>query len=111
MGVDGTNAALNSGRLQINLKPLGERSRNVFQRSSVVSQRRSGAGPGIQLYLQPVQDLTIDTQISRTRVPGLRCGAMSLDELSQWVPELMTELQKLPQLEDVSSDWQRRRGG
>ncbi|MBN3138253.1 MdtB/MuxB family multidrug efflux RND transporter permease subunit [Pectobacterium punjabense] len=104
VGVDGTNAALNSGRLQINLKPLSERSERI---QTIISrlQQQTAQIPGIQLYLQPVQDLTIDTQISRTQYQ-FTLQAMSLDELSVWVPKLMTELKRLPQLEDVSSDWQ-----
>ncbi|QHQ16590.1 MdtB/MuxB family multidrug efflux RND transporter permease subunit [Pectobacterium parmentieri] len=104
VGVDGTNAALNSGRLQINLKPLSERSERI---QAIISrlQQQTAQIPGIQLYLQPVQDLTIDTQISRTQYQ-FTLQAMSLDELSVWVPKLMTDLKKLPQLEDVSSDWQ-----
>ncbi|PXB03852.1 MULTISPECIES: MdtB/MuxB family multidrug efflux RND transporter permease subunit [Pectobacterium] len=104
IGVDGTNAALNSGRLQINLKPLSERSERIPEIISRLQQQTAQI-PGIQLYLQPVQDLTIDTQISRTQYQ-FTLQAMSLDELSRWVPKLMTELKKLPQLEDVSSDWQ-----
>ncbi|MEI7345399.1 MdtB/MuxB family multidrug efflux RND transporter permease subunit [Dickeya chrysanthemi] len=104
IGVDGTNPSLNSGRLQINLKPLDERSdriQGVIERL----QQRTSALPGIQLYLQPVQDLTIDTQVSRTQYQ-FTLQTMSLDELSTWVPKLTAELQKLPQLQDVSSDWQ-----
>ncbi|MFJ5428335.1 MdtB/MuxB family multidrug efflux RND transporter permease subunit [Pectobacterium actinidiae] len=104
IGVDGTNAALNSGRLQINLKPLSERSERIPEIISRL-QEQTAQIPGIQLYLQPVQDLTIDTQISRTQYQ-FTLQAMSLDELSEWVPTLMTELKTLPQLEDVSSDWQ-----
>ncbi|GLY61958.1 multidrug resistance protein MdtB [Pectobacterium carotovorum subsp. carotovorum] len=104
IGVDGTNAALNSGRLQINLKPLSERNERIPEIISRLQQQTAQI-PGIQLYLQPVQDLTIDTQISRTQYQ-FTLQAMSLDELSAWVPKLMTELKKLPQLEDVSSDWQ-----
>ncbi|QDX29244.1 MdtB/MuxB family multidrug efflux RND transporter permease subunit [Dickeya poaceiphila] len=104
IGVDGTNPSLNSGRLQINLKPLDERSdriQGVIERL----QQRTSALPGVQLYLQPVQDLTIDTQVSRTQYQ-FTLQTMSLDELSTWVPKLIAELQKLPQLQDVSSDWQ-----
>ncbi|PWC22840.1 multidrug transporter subunit MdtB [Brenneria roseae subsp. roseae] len=106
VGVDGTNAALNSGRLQINLRPLSERSERIPEIISRLQQQTAQI-PGIQLYLQPVQDLTIDTQVSRTQYQ-FTLQAMSLDELSLWVPQLMAELQKLPQLEDVSSDWQDR---
>jgi len=104
VGVDGINPALNSGRLQINLKPLAGRD----DRIPVVIERLQAEVdrvPGITLYLQPIQDLTIDTQLSRTQYQfTLQTG--SLDALSEWVPTLLTALQKLPQLQDVSSDWQ-----
>ncbi|MBB3304196.1 MULTISPECIES: MdtB/MuxB family multidrug efflux RND transporter permease subunit [unclassified Enterobacter] len=104
VGVDGTNAALNSARLQINLKPLNERD----DRIPAVQQRLQQAlakVPGISLWLQPVQDLTIDTQASRTPYQfTLQSG--SLESLSLWVPKLLEQLNTLPQLRDVSSDWQ-----
>jgi len=104
VGVDGTNAALNSARLQINLKPLDERD----DRIPAVQQRLQQAlakVPGISLWLQPVQDLTIDTQASRTPYQfTLQSG--SLESLSLWVPKLLAQLNTLPQLRDVSSDWQ-----
>ncbi|KAA8998896.1 MdtB/MuxB family multidrug efflux RND transporter permease subunit [Affinibrenneria salicis] len=104
IGVDGTNAALNSGRLQITLKPLSERSERIPQVIARLQQRTEQI-PGVRLYLQPVQDLTIDTQLSRTQYQ-FTLQAMSLDDLSLWVPKLMARLQTLPQLADVSSDWQ-----
>ena len=104
VGVDGTNPALNSARLQINLKPLSERDDRV---QTVISRLQQSVDriPGIQLYLQPTQDLTIDTTVSRTQYQ-FTLQANSLDALSQWVPQLMEQLQALPQLSDVSSDWQ-----
>jgi multidrug efflux pump len=60
--------------------------------------------PGVELYLQPIQDLTIDTQVSRTQYQ-FTLQATSLDALSTWVPQLVNKL-KAPQLSDVSSDWQ-----
>ena len=60
--------------------------------------------PGVELYLQPTQDLTIDTTVSRTQYQ-FTLQANSLDALSNWVP-LLARLQALPQLSDVSSDWQ-----
>jgi multidrug efflux pump len=62
------------------------------------------ARPGVELYLQPIQDLTIDTQVSRTQYQ-FTLQANSLDALSTWVPQLV-KTQALPQLSDVSSDWQ-----
>lgn len=104
IGVDGTNATLNSGRLQINLKPLDERKDRVQQ---IIPRLQTLADkvPGIKLYLQPVQDLTIDTQVSRTQYQ-FTLQAMSLDQLSTWVPKLIGALQESPMLKDVSSDWQ-----
>lgn len=104
VGVDGTNATLNSGRLQINLKPLSERSERI---PAIITrlQQMSTRFPGVKLYLQPVQDLTIDTQVSRTQYQ-FTLQAMSLDDLSLWVPQLMTELKQTPQLADVTSNWQ-----
>ena len=61
--------------------------------------------PGVELYLQPIQDLTIDTQVSRTQYQ-FTLQATSLDALSTWVPQLVDKLKTLPQLSDVSSDWQ-----
>ena len=104
VGVDGTNPALNSARVQINLKPLDERDDRI---PAVVARLQSAVArlPGVTLWLQPVQDLTIDTQLSRTQYQfTLQTG--SLDSLSEWVPQLLARLRTLPQLKDVSSDWQ-----
>ncbi|SQJ13855.1 Multidrug transporter MdtC [Serratia rubidaea] len=103
VGIDGSNATLNSGRLQINLKPLSERSERIPAIISRLQQETANI-PGVKLYLQPVQDLTIDTQVSRTQYQ-VTLQAMSLDELSLWVPQLMNELKQAPQLADVTSDW------
>ncbi|MCS3607612.1 MULTISPECIES: MdtB/MuxB family multidrug efflux RND transporter permease subunit [Erwinia] len=104
VGVDGTNAALNSGRLQINLKPLDERDDRIPVVMARLQQQIAKI-PGINLWLQPVQDLTIDTQASRTQYQfTLQAG--SLDSLSLWVPKLQARLATLPELKEVSSDWQ-----
>ncbi|MEJ4044831.1 MdtB/MuxB family multidrug efflux RND transporter permease subunit [Erwinia sp. SLM-02] len=104
VGVDGTNSALNSGRLQINLKPLDERDDRIPVVIARLQQQVSQI-PGISLWLQPVQDLTIDTQVSRTQYQfTLQAG--SLDSLSLWVPKLLAKLNTMPELKDVSNDWQ-----
>ncbi|EQA1703668.1 MdtB/MuxB family multidrug efflux RND transporter permease subunit [Cronobacter dublinensis] len=104
VGVDGTNPSLNSARLQINLKPLDERDDRV---QTVIARLQTAAAsvPGATLYLQPTQDLTIDTQVSRTQYQ-FTLQANSLEALSTWVPKLTARLKTLPQLADVSSDWQ-----
>ncbi|WP_376785147.1 MdtB/MuxB family multidrug efflux RND transporter permease subunit [Atlantibacter hermannii] len=104
VGVDGTNASLNSARLQIHLKPLDERDDRI-QPVIVRLQQAVANVPGVALYLQPTQDLTIDTQVSRTQYQ-FTLQANSLEALSTWVPALMDKLATLPALSDVSSDWQ-----
>ena len=90
--------------MQINLKPLDERDDRV-QKVIKRLQQNVDRVPGISLYLQPTQDLTIDTTVSRTQYQ-FTLQANSLDALSLWVPQLVEQLQTLPQLSDVSSDWQ-----
>lgn len=104
IGVDGSNATLNNGRLQINLKPLSQRS----SRAPEIIQRLQDSVqsvPGITLYLQPVQDLTIEDRITRTQYQ-FTLQTLSLDQLSVWVPKLLERLKQLPELADVTSDWQ-----
>ncbi|XPE42031.1 efflux RND transporter permease subunit [Shigella flexneri] len=79
VGVDGANPALNSARLQINLKPLDERDR--VQKVIARLQDAVDRVPGVDLYLQPTQDLTIDAQVSRTQYQ-FTLQATSLDALA-----------------------------
>ena len=104
IGVDGTNATLNTGRLLINLKPHAERdvtASEVIQRL----QPELDKVPGIRLYLQPVQDLTIEDRIARTQYQFTLQDA-DPEVLSEWVPKLVDRLEQLPELADVASDWQ-----
>ncbi|QLR03449.1 MdtB/MuxB family multidrug efflux RND transporter permease subunit [Providencia rettgeri] len=104
VGIDGNNATLNNARIQITLKPLDERDDRVPTIIPRLQQATSGI-TGVNLYLQPSQDLTIDTQVSRTPYQfTLQAG--SLDELSTWVPKLQEALNQQSALIDVSSDWQ-----
>src|SRR5471030_1908373 len=104
IGVDGTNPTLNTGRLQIALRPLSDRADRV---DSIIPRLRDAVAnvPGVELYLQPVQDLTIDTQVARTRYQ-FTLQTLTTDSLGRWVPQLLDQLRELPQLQDVSSDWQ-----
>lgn len=104
VGVDGVNATLNSGRLMINLKPLAERDASA---SDIIRrlQTRLTEVPGITAYMQPVQDLTIESRVSRTQYQFSLRGASS-EELGIWVGELLEHLRTLPQITDVASDWQ-----
>jgi multidrug efflux pump len=103
IGVDGTNTTLNAGRMLINLKPLGERER--MPAVSARLMQRAAKVPGIQLYLQPVQDLTIEDRVSRTQYQFTLDSSNPAD-LDIWVPRLVNRLKQLPQLADVASDLQ-----
>jgi len=104
VGVDGTNPTLNSGRMLINLKPRGERSLTATQVIRRLQQETSGVR-GISLYMQPAQDLTIDSTVSRTQYQFVLESANAA-EFDAWVPRLMDRLAKLPELIDVTSDLQ-----
>ena len=104
VGVDGTNPTLNSGRMLINLKPRGERSLTATQVIRRLQQETSGVR-GISLYMQPAQDLTIDSTVSRTQYQFVLESANAA-EFDIWVPRLMDRLAKLPELIDVTSDLQ-----
>ena len=103
IGVDGTNSTLNAGRFLINLKPRHERSASA----SDIIRRLHGeiAGvTGITLYMQPVQDLTIDATVSRGQYQFALMDA-NPEEFAQWVPLLITRLQQIPLLEDVATSY------
>jgi multidrug efflux pump len=105
IGVDGIDTTLNNGRIQINLKPIAERK---ISASEVIRRLRTSLGaevPGITLYMQPVQDLTVDDRVSRTQFQ-YTLEDPNTDELNKWVGRFVTELQKLPELRDVASDQQ-----
>jgi multidrug efflux pump len=102
IGVDGTNITLNSGRFLISLKPHSNRTANVTD----IIKRISGATAavsGISLYLQPVQDLTIDDQVSRTEYQFSLEDA-NPNELASWAPRLVDKLNTMPQFSQVSTD-------
>jgi multidrug efflux pump len=104
IGVDGTNVTLNSGRILITLKPLDERrvgARDVIERL----RPRLAQVPGITLYLQPVQDLTVEDRVSRTQYQ-YSLETPSPAELNTWAPRLVARLRGRPELRDVASDQQ-----
>jgi multidrug efflux pump len=104
IGVDGTNTTLNSGRILINLKPLGERRASASQVIDRL-QPQLARVDGIQLFLQPVQDLTIEDRVSRTQFQ-YTLEDPDPAELERWTPRLLDALSALPELRDVSSDQQ-----
>jgi multidrug efflux pump len=106
IGVDGSNITLNSGRMLINLKPRDQRTATASQIIRRLQDETAGV-TGIMLYMQPVQDLSIDTTVSRTQYQFVLEDANPA-EFDQWVPKLLDRLQTLPQLADVASDLQNR---
>ena len=104
VGIDGVNTTLNSGRLQINLKPLSDRDGSAVD----VIQRLRGKMnevPGITTYMQPIQDLTVEDRVSRTQYQYTLEDPDSV-ELDAWTAKIVGELQKLPELQDVVTDQQ-----
>ena len=104
IGIDGTNTTMNSGRIQINLKPLAQRGASA---SEIIRrlQPELAKVEGITLFMQPVQDLTVEDRVSRTQYQ------YSLEdpddrELAQWAPRFVDRLRQLPELRDVASDQQ-----
>ena len=103
IGVDGTNDTLNSGRFLINLKPKDERSGDITDTIRRLTRDVHGV-PGIALYMQPVQDLTIDSAASRAEYSFV-LGSATSGDLDQWVPKLLARLNQLPQIENVSTNY------
>ena len=104
IGVDGVNVTLNSGRMLINLKPLEDRDARATEVIKRLQERLKKV-EGITLYMQPVQDLTIEDRVSRTQYQFTVEDA-NPDELALWVPKLVERLRQVPQLADVASDQQ-----
>jgi len=102
IGADGTNATTNSGRLNITLKPRGERSASATEIIERLAPRVQQV-EGVQLYMQPVQDLTIETRTSRTQFQYTLEDA-DPKELGEWGPKVVQKLRTLPELRDVTSD-------
>jgi multidrug efflux pump len=104
IGIDGTNPTINSGRIQINLKPLEDRR---ISASDIIRrlQPELARVHGITLFMQPVQDLSVEDRVSRTQFQYSLEDA-DAKELATWVPRFMAKLQSLPELRDVASDQQ-----
>jgi multidrug efflux pump len=104
IGIDGTNMTPNSGRIQINLKPRDERradATEIIRRLQPALQ----SVEGITLFMQPVQDLTVENRVSRTQYQYTLEDA-DAKELAEWTPRLVARLKELPELRDVASDQQ-----
>jgi multidrug efflux pump len=104
IGVDGVNTTLNSGRVQINLRPLAVRGMDA---SAVIRRLQPALAKveGITLFMQPVQDLTVEDRVSRTQFQYSLASASQAD-LARFAPRMVEKLQALPMLRDVASDQQ-----
>ena len=104
IGIDGTNTTLNSGRIQINLKPLEQRKLSAMQ---VIGRLRKTLGPvkGIELFMQPVQDLVVDDRASRMQYQ-YTMEDPDIGELNTATARLVDALRRLPELADVTTDQQ-----
>jgi len=104
IGIDGTNPTPNSGRIQINLKPREDRKESAVQIIRDLQPKTSSI-EGITLYMQPVQDLSVEDRVSRTQYQYSVEDADS-QELAAWAPKLVAKLKNAPELRDVASDQQ-----
>ncbi|MBV9985338.1 efflux RND transporter permease subunit, partial [Bradyrhizobium sp.] len=102
IGVDGTNTTLNNGRILINLKPHDQRKSDI---ATVMQRIRTATASltGVTLYMQPVQDLTIEGTVSKTQYQFILMDADPA-QLAEWTPKLVDKLRTLPQFSDVASD-------
>ena len=105
IGADGTNTTLNSGRMSINLKALGDR--HHLSASDVIRRLQSNLQKvqGVQLFMQPVQNITVDDRVSRTQYQYTLEDPDS-NELNDWTNRFVAKLKTLPELEDVATDQQ-----
>jgi multidrug efflux pump len=103
IGADGINTTLNSGRISINLKPINQRS----GASDVIRRLQTNLSQvhGMHLYMQPVQDITVDDRVSRTQYQ-YTLEDPDTDELNEWTNKFVAQLKNLHELEDVATDQQ-----
>ncbi len=102
IGIDGVNTTPNSGRIQINLKPRSQRKDTA---SEIIRRLQSDLAKveGVTLYMQPIQDLTVEDRVSRTQFQ-YSLESADANDLNLWVPRLMDKLRALPELRDVAND-------
>jgi multidrug efflux pump len=104
IGADGINTTLNSGRMLIDLKPLEQRDMSASDVIRRLQTKLAGVS-GIHLYMQPVQDITVDDRVSRTQYQYTLVDP-NTEELNEWTTRFVDRLKKLPELEDVATDQQ-----
>jgi multidrug efflux pump len=104
IGADGTNTTLNSGRMAINLKPIADRDLSASDVIRRLQQQLVNV-QGIQLFMQPVQDITVDDRVTRTQYQ-YTLEDPDINELNSWTAKFVDQLKKVQSLEDVATDQQ-----
>jgi multidrug efflux pump len=104
VGIDQTNTTLNNGRVLINLKPIEQRDANATEIIRRLQPKLAGIS-GLSVYMQPVQDITVDDRVSRTQFQ-YTLEDPNGDELNAWAPRLLARLKELPEIRDAASDQQ-----
>jgi multidrug efflux pump len=103
IGIDGINTTVNSGRIQINLVPLEKRKESATKIIGRLKARLAAEVPGITLYMQPIQELTVEDRVSRTQYQySVECPDPR--QLAAWAPRLVEKMRTMPELSDVASD-------
>jgi len=104
VGIDQTNTTLNNGRLLINLRPLEQRRANATEIIGRLQPALTDIA-GLRVFMQPVQDITVDDRVSRTQFQ-YTLEDPNVDELHEWAPRMLARLQQLPDIRDAASDQQ-----
>jgi len=104
VGIDQSNTTLNNARMLINLKPREQRDSNASEIIRRLQPKLAGI-PGLSVYMQPVQDITVDNRVSRTQFQ-YTLEDPNTNELNAWAPRLLAQLHQLPEVRDAASDQQ-----
>lgn len=105
IGIDGVNTTMNSGRMMISLKPIKKRNARATEIIRRLQIKLAEKVPGIRLYMQPIQDLTVDDRLSRTQYQ-YSVSAINSTEVTNWSEKLLSKFHQLSELSDASSDQQ-----
>ena len=105
IGADGTNTTLNTGRFAINLKPLNQRGLSASDVIRRLMPKIRDRVQGIDLYMQPIQNITVDDRVSRTQYQ-YTLEDPDINELRTWIDKFVSSMEKMPELEDVATDQQ-----
>lgn len=102
IGVDGINMTMHTGRIQINLKPHADRDQSIVEVMNRIADRAESVA-GIELFMQPVQDISVDTRVARTQFQ-YSLEDPDVEQLNEFIPKFVARLKERPELRDVTSD-------